>query len=177
MKRNNDTIVVATVLTGAVLFTAPLAIAESFRADRREAPAATTTQPVSQSVRIGSISHAGNDGYVVALLDEAGQKLGETSIRPNETVLFRDGPAVSARPDAGGDRIAKTSDRIDGGAPQDVALKRDAVSNPVVTFEAYQPRAAQHIDQPTDNVLHLARFGEEVHTQARAALEKALNWI
>ncbi|MGX1098931.1 hypothetical protein [Amorphus sp. MBR-141] len=174
MKRNNENVVVLAVLTGAVLFTAPLAIAETLRSDRLE-PATVSEDfgPVSPTVRIGSISHAGNESFVVALLNEAGQKIGDTRIRPSETVLIKDGPSVTARPSVDGDPIAKTNDRISGGMPANVSLKSDKETGQAVTFEAYQPRASEQ----NDSILKMAKFGEIVHQRARSAVDKALNWI
>lgn len=173
MKRNNENVVVVSVLAGAVLFTAPLAIAETMRSDRIEPASISADAGPSTAVRIGSISHAGNDSYVVALLDEAGQTLGETEIRPLETVLIKDGPSVTARPSAAGDQIAKSTDRISGGEPTNVSLKSDSDRAKPVAIEAYQPRAAGQ----DDNILKMARFGEQVHERARTAIDQALNWI
>jgi len=176
MKRNNENAVVLAVLTGAVLFTAPLAIAETLRSDRLEpATISEDAGSFSPTVRIGSISHVGNESFVVALLDEAGQKIGDTRLRPSETVLIKDGPSVTARPSLAGGEMAKTSDRIDGGAPTNVSLKGDkqTETGQAVMIEAYQPRASEK----TDDVLKMAKFGQLVHERARAAVDQALNWI
>ena len=174
MKRNNENLVVVAVLAGAVMFTAPLAIAETWRSDRLEsATVSAGSEPSSPVVRIGAISHAGNDSYVVALLDEAGQTLGETQLRPAETVLIKDGPSVTARPALDGAAVAKTSDRISGGEPASLSLKGDREPDPRVTIEAYQPRTAGQ----DDDILRMAKFGENLHERARAAVDQALNWI
>lgn len=172
--RNKENVVVVAVLAGAVLFTAPLAIAESLRSDRM-GPASVSEDagPMSPTVQIGSISHAGNDSFVVALLNEAGQRIGDTKLRLSETVLIKDGPSVSARPALADTITTKTGDRIAGGVPTSVSLKDDKEAGQSVTFEAYQPRAAGQ----NDSILRMARFGERVHERARAAVDQALNWI
>jgi hypothetical protein len=174
MKRNNENVVVVAVLAGAVLFTAPLAIAESLRSDRLEpATLSSDAGPISPTVQIGSISHAGNESYVVALLDEAGKELAATRLRPAETVLMKDGPSVTARPSFGGAAVAKTSDRIAGGEPTNLSLKDDQEAGATVTIEAYQPRTAG----PDDHILKMARFGDQMHERARSAVVEAFNWI
>ncbi|MDQ0316325.1 hypothetical protein [Amorphus orientalis] len=165
----------AAVLAGAVAFTAPLAVAESFRSDRLgEAAETSRIAPIDQSVQIGSIQPTSSGGYQVAILNGDGEEIAQTVVASNETVLMQNGPAVSARPVDGGDTrvVGKTSDRLPG-APTTVATK-PAPAGDAVTIEAYQPRASKASE---DKILLLAKFGESVHQSAQRALDKALNWI
>lgn len=175
MKRSNETPVVAAVLAGAVLFTAPLAIAESFRSDRLGDPVPSERVAMTDtSVRVGSVRPIDDGRYEVTVVTPSGQALAQTNIGANETVLMQNGPAVSARDTsgAGTTTVAKKGDRLTTEGSRDVASKE--VQDGDLVIEAFQPRAERKVQ---DDVLRMARFGEVVHEKARTALDTALNWI
>ncbi|MEW5423902.1 hypothetical protein [Amorphus sp. 3PC139-8] len=175
MKRSNETPIVATVLAGAVLFTAPLAIAESFRSDRLgEAAPMERVAVANTSVKVGSVRPLDDGRYEVTVVNPKGQALAQTEIGANETVLMQNGPAISARAgdEARTSTVTKKTDRLTIDGNRDVASKE--VTGADLTIEAYQPRAERKVQ---DNLLRMARFGEAVHQKARTALDTALNWI
>lgn len=179
MKRNNETLVVAAVLAGALMFTVPLAVAESFRSDRLSKPSLSEPlDQVDQQVRIGSIAPLTAGGYQVTVVNAAGQAIARADLGTNETVLIKDGPAITARAQAkAGETVAgKTSDRLPGADGTIVAEKNVPGAAPVITIETYQPRAGAKRTRD-DGVLQLARFGEAVHQSTRRAFDAAFGWI